>query len=331
MPISYLEITDMESDKILERIRGLISKAESLEADGSEHAINEANACRERADEMMQKYAVEEWKVMQAAPAASRAKPTRIRINLGEGNNDFLADISTLVNIVAKFCKCSSIWMQGSGFGIQGHQEYSWVYGYESDLRYFEMLFTQLHLHMLGAIFPKPDPTKTLGENIYELHNAGINWVEISAMYGWYPVTSMPGEPNHMFLNRNTGDRLSWNKSIGKLKASYRAEAARRGEAPVRLTPKTYQRNAVQGYINRISQRLREIAGHRGTGTELVLADKSENIAAALAEDFPKSKMTSARKNKYDPTAYRRGVAHANTAALNPQAGASPRSALGSS
>jgi hypothetical protein len=321
----------MEADKILERIRGLISKAESLEASGDENSANEATACRERADEMMQKYAVEEWKVMQAAPAVSRAKPTRIRINLGNGDNQFLGDIATLVNIVAKFCKCSSIWMEGSGFSMESIQEYSWVYGYESDLRYFEMLFTQLHLHMLGAIFPKPDPAKTLGENIYELHNAGISWPEIYAMYNWYPDAPRPGEPNYMFLNKITGERMSWNKSVRKYNNAYKDEVARRGEKPFRITPKTYQRNAVQGYLNRINQRLREIAGHRGTGTELVLADKSENIKDALAKDFPRSKTVAGRKTRYDATAYHRGVNHANTAALNPQAGAASRNALGSS
>jgi hypothetical protein len=321
----------MELDKVLDKIRGLINKAESLEAGGDPDHIREAIACRERADAMMQKYAVEEWQARQATPAASRTKPERIKIDIGAGDGDFLTEIATLVNIVSKFCKCSSIWMAGSGFGMSSIQEYVWVYGYESDLRYFEMLFTQLHLHMIGAIFPAPDPVKTLGQNIYDLHNAGVSWVEISAMYGWYPDASLPGEPNYMFLNKITNERLSWNKSVGKLKAAYKAEAARRGEKPVRLTPKTYQRNAANGYLARINQRLREISGQRGSGMELVLADKSQNIAAAVSDDFPSSKQVSGKKQKYDATAYRRGVSHANTASLNAQAPAASRNALGGS
>jgi hypothetical protein len=319
----------MDIDKTLERIRGLINKAESLEALGDINSMNEAQACRERADEMMQKYAIEEWQTAKTAPVG--LKPTRVRINLGNGDNPFLGEIASLVNVVARFCKCSSIWMEGSGFKSEGIQEYSWVYGYESDLRYFEMLFTNLHLHMVGAIFPKPDLTKTLGENAYELHHAGLNWFDIAKAYGWYKVTSMPGEAQNMYVNRNTGERLSWSKSIGKIKQAYQAEVSRRDVVSVKIHPngsETYRRNAAQGYLTRIEQRLREIAGHRGTGTELVLADKSQNITAAIAEDFPHSRKAASKRATYNEGAYRRGVAHANTASLNPEAGAGNRPAI---
>jgi hypothetical protein len=319
----------MELDKVLDKIRALINKAESLEASGDKLAMNEADACRKRADEMMQKYAVEEWQTVRAAPTA--AKPTRIKIDLGDGDNPFLLEIATLVNIVAKFTKCSSIWMTGSGY--QSYiQEYAWVYGYESDLRYFEMLFTVIHLHMGGAIFPKPDPNKTLGQNAYELHNAGLNWFDIAKAYGWYQVPPAPGEPRDMYVNRETNVRASWARSIGRIKAAYSAEVSSRAEVPLRIPPsgsETYRRNAAQGYLARINQRLREISGQRGSGAELVLADKSQNITAAMAEDFPKMKAGLGKKVTYNQAAWSKGVSHANTAALNPEAQAGQRKELG--
>jgi hypothetical protein len=319
----------METDKVLERIRGLINKAESLEADGSETSMNEAQACRERADEMMQKYAVEEWQTAKAAPVG--LKPTRIKINLGDGDNPFLEEISTLVNIVARFCKCTSMWMRGSGWGMSTAQEYSWVYGYESDLRYFEMLFTTIHLHMIGAIFPKPDPNKTLGQNAFELHNAGLNWFDIAKAYGWYQVSPEKHEPANMYVNRHTGERKPWSKSVGPIKKAYAAEVASRDAIYVKIHPNgsmTYRRNAAQGYLARIGGRFRELQGQRGSGTELVLADKTQNIWAMVNEDFPNSTTTKTRKVTYNETAYTKGVQHANTAALNPEATARPRTAL---
>jgi hypothetical protein len=320
----------MELDRILDKIRALISKAESLEASKDQNSMFEANACRERADVMMQRYAVEEWQTARDAPVG--LTPTRVKIDLGEEGNPFLTELATLVNIVSKFCKCSSIWMEHSGNKMAGIQEYVWVYGYESDLRYFEMLFTTIHLHMLGAIFPKPDPNKTLGENAYELHNAGLNWFDIAKAYGWYKVESQPGEAQNMYVNRETGERASWARSIARIKRAYEAELTSRAENFLRISPagsETYRRNAALGYLARINQRLREIAGQRGTGAELVLADKSQNIADALADDFPSAKQTAGKKSTFNATAYKKGVAHANTASLNPQASSGQRKELG--
>jgi hypothetical protein len=319
----------MELDRILDKIRALINKAESYEASKDQSLAHEAQACRERADVMMQKYAVEEWQTAQKAPVA--VVPTRIKIDLGDEDNPFLTELATLVNIVSKFCKCSSIWMEHSGRKSLGIQEYVWVYGYESDLRYFEMLFTTIHLHMLGAIFPKPDPNKTLGENAYELHNAGLNWFDIAKAYGWYQVPPNPGEPRDMYVSRETGERASWARSIGRIKAAYRAEVSSRAEEFLRISPagsETYRRNAAMGYLSRIKQRLDGIAGQRGTGAEVVLADKSQNIAAALADDFPHARQTANKKASFNATAYRKGVAHANTASLNPQAPAASTKAI---
>jgi hypothetical protein len=318
----------MELSKTLERIRGLVAKAESLESIGDPESMNEATACREMADQLMQKYAVKEWQLLKDAPTG--VKPTRIKVDIGEAGNPFLSEASTLVNVVAKFCKCSSIWMRGSGY--RGYrEEYCWVYGYESDLRYFELLFTTLYLHMSGTIFPKPDESKSLGVNAYELHNAGLNWFDIAQAYGWEATARHDGEAKFMYRHRVTGERVSWAKSVGRIKAAYAAEVKARGEAPLRIPPsgaENFRRNAAQGYLHRISQRLRAIAGGRSTGAELVLADKSQNIAAMISEDYPETEMLKSKDIRYNQEAYRRGVQHAETANLNPAAGSAPRTAL---
>ena len=316
-------------DKVLNKIRGLISKAENLEELGDEASLNEAQACRAAADAMMQKYAVEEWQTMRAAPV--QQKPTRIKIDIGEEGNEFMTEMASLVNIVAKFCKCSSIWMAGSAYKAMDRQEYCWVYGYESDLRYFELLFTTLFMHMGGAIFPKPDPTKTLGENAYELHNAGLNWFDIAKAYGWYQVPPQPHEPVDMYVNRETHERATWARAIGSIKKAYTQEINKRGEKFLRIPAngsKTFRLNAAQGYLNRIRQRLDEISGQRGAGAELVLRDKEQNIDEAMIADFPGMSVGRARRTTYNATAYAKGAKHANTANLNPAATGGTRKAL---
>lgn len=320
----------MELSKTLERVRGLVAKAESLEAMGGQDNLNEATACREKADKMMEDYGLEEWELLKGADDKG-FKPVRIKIDIGTGDNEFLTELATLVHVVATFCKCRSVWMTGSGWGISERQEYCYVYGYESDLRYFELLITTLMLHMIGTIFPSPDLAKSLGENAYELHNAGLNWFDIAQAYGWQVCASRDGEPKFMYRNKGTGERASWGKSVGRIKSAYAAEVKARGETSLRIPPsgsRNFRINAVQGYLREIDLRLRQIAGQRGTGTEMVLADKTQNITAAVAEDFPEMKHNKARKVAYNAEAYRRGVNHARTASLNPEAGAKPREAL---
>lgn len=319
----------VELSKTMTTVRALIAKAESLESMGDSDSMNEALALRAKANELMDRHGLEEWQLLKDAPDKN-FKPTRIKVDIGEAGNPFLSETSTLVNVVSQFCKCSSVWMKGSGYkGVR--EEYCYVYGYESDLRYFELLFTTIYLHMAETIFPKPDTTKSLGENAYELHNAGLNWFDIAQAYGWHESPSRMGEPKLMYANKATGERASWGKSIGRIKAAYTAEIKERGEPALRIPPsgsENFRRNSVLGYLHRISQRLREITGRRGTGMELVLADKSQNVRAMIDADFDKIRMERSKEVKHNAMAYARGVAHANTASLNPQAGSAPRGEL---
>jgi hypothetical protein len=321
----------MELSKTLKTIRGLIAKAESLEALGTPENLKEADSFRVKADELMQRYAIEEWQLLKDAPSA--IKPERVKIDIGAGDFPFLSQMATLVNVVAKFCSCTSMWMTGTGWGSAGRQEYCYVYGYASDLRYFELLFTTLYLHMSGAIFPQPESGKSLGENAYDLHHAGMNWFDIAKAMGWRKVPSEPGEPRDVYVNRFTGERLSWSRSIGAIKTAYKREVERRGEEAVRIPPasklRTYQLNAAEGYLNRLHRRFQAIAGQRGAGSALVLADKSQNIAAMVAEKHPDAKSMGAENFKYNAAAYARGGRHADTANLNPAAGSAPRKELG--
>jgi hypothetical protein len=282
----------------------------------------------------MQKYAIEDWQARAKAPKSF--KPDRVKINIGQADSEFLSETVTLCNTVADFCNCTSVWMKGSGikWGDYVREEYCWVYGYESDLRYFELIFTTLYLHMSGAIFPKPDLNKSIGENAYELRNAGLNWIEIAKAYGWREVPRWSDEPKNVYVNDNDpkGERVGWSQAVGQYERAYRKVIKARGEQIVRIPPngaRTYRLNAAHGYLARIGQRLRMVKGQRGTGSEIMLRDKSQNINALIAEKHPEMIMNQARKVKFNADAYARGTQHANTASLNPEAGAGTSPALG--
>lgn len=315
----------MELNSVLKRVRALIEKAEHP---GTPDA--EAAACRERADEIMTKYAIEDIQLQMAKPLAEQAKATQITIDIGAGDSLFLQEMSTLANIVGKYCRVKTIWLAGSGRYSLDHQEKVRVFGYESDLRYFELLFTTIHLHMIGAIFPSPDESKFLEDNCWELHNAGLNWLDIARAYGWVKLDD--GDKKYgEWQNRHTGERARTAKVGSYYKRAYYRAAKARNEAP-RVIPASgslnFRKNAARGYLSRIYQRLNSAAGKREASTELVLANRQEGIDALVQEFYPELRETKARKMAFNPEAYTRGMAHANTANLNPAAAASTRQAI---
>jgi hypothetical protein len=315
----------MELSSVLRKVRALIERAEHPETPAPEAA-----QCRATADKLMEKYAVEEWEALKSGKTG--LKPDKIKIDIGEEGDPFLEKMAVLVNVVANHTRCSSVWMSGSG--RKGYRkEYCWVYGYESDLRYFELLYTTLHLHMAGALLPAPDAALTMGENAYNFRQAGMNWIETALAWGYYEVARLDGEARNMYKNRETGDkRYTWHQSVGKIKKAALAEYAARGETPPRIPPSAalnFRYNAINGYIARIGQRLREARAQRGVGTEIVLRDRSQNIAAAIAEDFPLMSHSKRTDTRFNAEAYARGTRHANTASLNPEAGTSSTPSLG--
>lgn len=314
----------MELSKALERVRKLITLAEHPDT-----PKEEADRAREMADKIMSDYAIEEWQAMQKAQTG--LKPERIKVDIGAGDSGFLSQTALLVNIVADYCRCSSVWMARSGYGLPSRQEYCWVYGYGSDLRYFELLFTTVFLHVADLIFPKPDPGLSRGAAIRQLRNGGLNWNEIAEAYGWR-LLSRDGSKT-TYRHKETEETETWAKVVGRIKADYAKEIKARGEEPFSLGRggagnANFRLNSINGYLNRLRQRLNEAAGRRGAGTELVLRDRTQNISAMMDEDFPEMRTTQRKDVRFNPEAYARGVAHANTVSLNPEAPAPGKRAL---
>jgi Protein of unknown function (DUF2786) len=333
----------MELNKVLDKVRKLVAKAEHENT-----APAEAEIYRAQADALMLKYAIEEASLDASRPAVSRMRPEKIEVELGD-NSDLISYIAKLAQDVARHCRCQ----------IRSYARYDWragtwmskVYGFESDLRYFEILYTTLRLQMVGASAPTPDAAKSLDENVYVLHSAGFNWWEIAEGYGWRgPVRSEPGEPELMYVNRVTGERASWGKSVGSLKSAYRRELKRRGEEWLKIPPtgaKTFRRSAADGYAYRIEQRLRALRERQGTGAAVVLRSRADDLSLFFREDNPdlfrerqpcpkcaRSKSGYCRDHRpgrwtpapFSEQGYAAGVRQANAASLDPEASSSGHS-----
>ncbi len=329
---------DQDLDAALSKVRKLIAMAEDPACDPAE-----AQKMRERADAMMFKYAIKEAMVNQAKPAEERTKPAKITVEVGAFDSDILGYIGQLALDIGVHCRCK----------VRPYKHYSRetraysaaVYGFESDVRYFEFLYTTLRLHMLGVLIPKFDSQLTMEENCYRLHNAGYNWLEMAALQGWKRYPGQPSStPSHLirYYNQKLDQEMLSGKLGGMYKRPYERACAAKGEPTVKLaagTTESFRKDAALGYTDRLRQRLYLIKAARegqysGNGA-LVLRSRFDDVEAMFREDNPDmfpteeqrkaaaeaNKGISVRRTKIryrslNEAGYASGVAQANTADL---------------
>jgi len=330
-------------DRIMEKVRKLVTIAEHPST-----SPEEARAARAKADGLMLAYAIREITEDKGKPLDQRAKPTMIRVAVANTEFEHLAYVELLLGDVARHCRCKVRYYSDMTDDVW----YARVYGFESDVRYFEHLYTTLRLHMLDVFLPRVDPSQSLEENCYRLHSAGHNWLEIAHMYGWRKMGTRWNSTKHkdeeIWRNKHSDEERTNFHVGGIYKRAYLKGAAAHGESHKKISAggsATYRRSAAQGYVDRIQKRLYEIESGRHAGAEVELRSRYEDLQEFFFQEnpdlrprppkpvdpnAPAPKAVKVRMRKYTPPpfngeAYAHGVRVANTANLNTNVGGTPR------
>lgn len=337
-------------DKVLHQVRLLVARAEHPIADGAtpeERAAEliQQETARKMADKLMLDYAIQEAQLADAAPAENRTKPSIVEVAMTT-EASLIGYVARLARDVAQHTRC-----QVRTYTRHDPQE-GWmvkVYGFEPDVRYFNILYTTLRLHMVGALSPRPDPAQSLEDNAYRLHNIGLNWLAIAEAYGWRKYGKDPVSGKPTYIHRQTQE-IKTNTDLGAIYGhAYMRAIKARGEERVRVPAggqRSFRRSAADGYSERIAERLRDLRNGREPGADLVLKSRMDDVDALYREDNPdlfvkrepfvftscpkcaRAKSGYCRdhpKGSYRPAPYSQagyeaGVRQANTASLDPAA-----------
>lgn len=275
-------------ESALSKVRGLVAKAEHPDT-----PAEEAASCRRLADQIMYKYAIDQAMLRDSMPEDQKIKPAKINITICEAGYRFEYYFLALLAAVAEHTRCHPVVIGGA---MDAATREAWaryygktpvvtadVYGFEGDLRFFEILYTTLLLHMSNGIDPQIDPAESDDVNAYNLHSAGLNWLEIARLYyrrghemGW------------------NGDRSDYMRYGSYWKRACRREARKRGEAPVSLPANFTEKarhewrvNFSRSYVSTVATRLWQARQSRTEDGALILKSSTDAIREMLNADHP--------------------------------------------
>lgn len=249
-------MTDTTTDRrgtVLERVRKLLDKAAST------GFTAEADALRQKADELMARYAIQQFELRNAQIADVREVPEWRTIVVVSYDNPWKSQYMGVFWLLVRHTRCEGVWYdQYTGAEAR-------VVGWKHDLDFLELLYTSVMMQIANALEPRFDASKSAGDNIARLKHAGMTWDRISEL------TGIPNTP-------------------GKLFGYYQRWCKVNGQQPMRSNPKTYQRSFLDGFWSQLGVRLRQM---RSATTEtlgssaVVLADRHEDVMEAYYQRWP--------------------------------------------
>lgn len=246
---------------VLRKVQALLAKADRTD---NEH---EAQACRSKADALMFKYRIEESTLPTQEQRAS-IQPIMRLMNLCALTSAH--DMVYRRIAVSCLTYVDALVAAGPYVTVEGERMMTFeVCGFESDLAYAELLFTNFSLAFGARMEARANPSMTDQENAYRLRMAGWDGGRVSeALWG---VNNK--------ANRGLARKL------------FTAEAIERGEDPSRMlglgnNMDTFRESYKDGFVERARQRLRMM--RTGTqGVEMVLASRKTAVEEMFYAKHP--------------------------------------------
>ena len=271
---------DRTSD-ILEKVRALLAKAASTQFEG------ERETFLAKADELMEKYAIEEVMLLQKDDSKAKlVERKQMDISwwfaLKELDHDSRSEIYWLWEACVRHCRCF-----GGQFSVydMGTKTVA-VFGLPSDLSYLDLLFTDLLQQMVLHIRPQYDNNKSMGENIAVAKAAGMKYADIAI---WM------GKPEWVQEVYNSQKRKMDYKPVdhGIMARAYKEFVKEAGQDWITVRPATYLWSYIESFTMAVRVRLYNIQQAREGRSEqtgsmaLALRDIKEQAMEAFYEDFP--------------------------------------------
>lgn len=262
-------------ESLLRKVRALLAKANDRSVTPAE-----ADAFRAKADELMARFAIEEFELADKRTT----KPVVRRVDFSwwfdaEQDSDAKTATFHMFMRVYEHCRCAVVY-KNAGSTIP-------VVGYDNDLDYADLLFTSLLLQLVRATNPQPDSDLDYYHNLEMLHSAGIPW----------PVVAERMINANIFWPGYQPGQLLGKKIEYKMTRDYRRWADDNDRDRPYPNWQTHRRSFAMGFTASVGQRIEEMrlaqsqqTTSRGTGFDLVIRDIRLNVRDVMWAEFPNMK-----------------------------------------
>lgn len=273
-----------EKADIMRKVRALLDKAASTTFEP------ERDSLLSKADQLMTAYVIESWELELAKPANAREKPVLVEYDYSNTEdydlNERLADI---FGSLARHCRVKLGW-----YGSR----HSKLVGYQSDIDYLDMLFTNIRLHLQINMIPHASTTLSYEENLALLKEAGYKWQQVyEQLLPLFPerfpqnlVRAGAERNNDIVVNGKRYRRglLDQGRGIGVgFTKTYTEYCKEHNRERIYANPEVYKRSFLEGYVWRIRRRLEDLDAGVTQGQALVLRGREEDLLEEFYKLFP--------------------------------------------
>ena len=265
--------TQQQLDKIMERVKNLLNRA-----DHPNTPAPEADLCRAKAEKYIKEYRIAEEDLI--AEGDGGIVPISKKIQVCPLRSRYAVEYRRLLGTALYHTGCEGV---TSSEIIDG--EY-WtvceVFGYDIDVRYCEQLFMSARLLFADRMEPKYDPNLSDQQNVYRMRAAGMERIRVAEVMGWV-------------------------KGGAKVTRLYKAECEARGEDPVLtgkgIDVKAYRDAYRDGFIHEFQMRCwyAQQAADRETGG-ITLHGRKERVKEAVYAKYPELRPSDAPALPYKDT-----------------------------
>lgn len=251
-------------DALLHKVQSCLARADHPNTPPAE-----AQASREMAERLMEKYRIDEAQLGDAGKLKGYEPIWRV-VDLCSYRSEFRNHYHQMMSAIARHLDVRAMFEVISSSDGMTTRFVANVCGYESDLRFAELLITQASLTFGKRLEPVYDPELSDQMNAYLMRMAGMEGKRIAmAMWGKCGKSDPP-----------------------KVRAMFKKEAEARGEDPTVLlgqgnSVKLYRQSYAEGFVGELWHRLRVMANARMMDGGLVMVGRKEAVNEAFYTRYP--------------------------------------------
>lgn len=273
-------MANVKLDAMMKKITALLNNAD-------DPALPTAaqDSYRAKAEDLMQKYRIEESTlIQQGALDVETVTPVDKIVDIAPSRSEYYNTYYNLMRYVVDHvgARMRYVW----GYNDEGvHTLQAHIVGYESDIRFAEAIYLNARLVFADRMEPKYNGNLSDEDNVYRMRSAGIERIRIAYLMGWGGTGSATAKVTNM----------------------YKRACKARGEEPAltgrSTSVKAFREQYAESFATEFWNMLWRARNSRETGgAELVLAGREDAVNAAFYERFPDLKPKPALPYKDDRT-----------------------------